>query len=141
MAKVSFDPIIKWFTGRIGGLVYRRSHNGKVSAYPTPDMSSVKWSQAQKDQRQRMSEASKYASAAVADPEGVHDLVGALPELGDVDARGAQARALRVELLDVAPRDKDLPSRGDLDESSHESVFSSSAYVQLNLLWFWRVRN
>ena len=69
MAKVSFDPIIKWFTGRIGKLVYRRSHNGKVSAYPAPDMSRVKWSQAQKDQRKRMEEASKYASAAVADPD------------------------------------------------------------------------
>jgi hypothetical protein len=69
MAKVSFNPVIKWFTGRIGRLVYRRSHNGNVSAYPTPDMSKVKWSQAQKDHRQRMSEAWKYASAAVADPE------------------------------------------------------------------------
>lgn len=69
MAKVSFDPIIRWLTGRIGKLVYRRSHNGKVSAYPAPDMSRVKWSQAQKDHRQRMGEASRYASAAVADPE------------------------------------------------------------------------
>ena len=69
MAKVSFDPIIKWFTGRIGRLVYRRSHNGKVSAYPAPDMSRVKWSQAQKDHRRRMGEASRYASAAIADPD------------------------------------------------------------------------
>ncbi len=69
MAKVSFNPIIKWFAGSIDKLVFRRSHNGKVSVYPTPDMSSVKWSQAQKDQRQRMREASKYASAAVADPD------------------------------------------------------------------------
>jgi hypothetical protein len=69
MAKVSFNPIIKWFTGRIGRLVFRRSHNGNVSAYPTPDMSGVKWSEAQKDHRQRISEASKYASAAVADPD------------------------------------------------------------------------
>jgi hypothetical protein len=69
MAKVSFNSIIKWFTGSIGRLVFRRSHNGNVSTYPTPDMSNVKWSQAQKDQRQRISEASKYASAAVADPE------------------------------------------------------------------------
>lgn len=67
MAKVSFNPIIKWFTGRIGQLVYRRSHNGKVSVYPTPDMSAVKWSQAQKDHRQRMKEAFTYASAA--DPD------------------------------------------------------------------------
>ena len=69
MAKVSFDPIIKWFTGKIGRLVYRRSHNGKVSVYQKPDMSRVKWSQAQKDHRRRMSEAFKYASAAIADPE------------------------------------------------------------------------
>ena len=69
MAKVDFDPLIKWFTGRIGKLVYRRSHNGKVSAYPTPDMSKVKWSPAQKDHRQHMKEAFLYASAAVADPD------------------------------------------------------------------------
>src|SRR5689334_8849131 len=69
MAKVSFDPIIRWFTGRIGSLVYRRAHNGKISAYPAPDMTGVKWSQAQKDHRRRMGEAAKYASAAVADPE------------------------------------------------------------------------
>ena len=69
MAKVSFDPIIKWITGRIGKLVYRRSHNGQVSTYPAPDMSGVKWSQAQNDHRQHMSEAWKYASAAIADPE------------------------------------------------------------------------
>ena len=69
MAKVSFDPLFNWFRGRIGGLVYRRAHNGQVSAYPTPDMSGVRWSKAQKDHRQRMKEAFIYASAAVADPE------------------------------------------------------------------------
>jgi hypothetical protein len=37
MAKVEFDPIIKWITGKIGKLVYRRAHNGKVSTYPAPD--------------------------------------------------------------------------------------------------------
>ena len=67
--KVEFNPIIKWITGKIGKLVYRRAHNGKVPAYPRPDMSRVKWSQAQKDQRRRLGEASRYASAAVADPE------------------------------------------------------------------------
>jgi hypothetical protein len=69
MAKVRFDPIIKWFTGSIGELVYRRSHNGNVSVYPSPDMSTVKWSQAQEHHRRRMSEAFKYASAAVTDPD------------------------------------------------------------------------
>jgi hypothetical protein len=69
MARVSFNPLVKWVTGSIDRLVLRRSHNGQVSVYPAPDMSTVKWSQAQKDHRQRMGEASRYASAAVADPE------------------------------------------------------------------------
>ncbi len=69
MAKASFDPFLQWFTGRLGRLVFRRSHNGKISAYPLPDMTRVRWSQAQKDHRKRMGEASRYASAAIADPE------------------------------------------------------------------------
>jgi hypothetical protein len=69
MAIVEFDPFFKWIRGRIGDLIYRRSHNGQVSAYPTPDMSKVKWSQAQKDHRRHMGEAFRYASAAVADPD------------------------------------------------------------------------
>jgi hypothetical protein len=69
MAKVTFHPLIKRFAGKIGDLVFRRSHNGKVSVYGTPDMSEVQWSQAQKDHRQRLGEAARYASAAVADPD------------------------------------------------------------------------
>ena len=53
----------------MGELVFRRSHNGKVSVYQTPYMKRIKWSQAQKAHRRRMGEASKYASAAVADPD------------------------------------------------------------------------
>ena len=69
MAKVRFHPVIEWFTGKMGRLVFRRSHNGKVSVYETPYMKGIKWSQAQKDHRQQMGEASRYASAAIADPE------------------------------------------------------------------------
>lgn len=69
MAKVSFDPLFNWLRGRIGTLVYRRAHNGQISAYPSPDMSRVKWSPAQQDHRQRMKEAFIYASAAVANPD------------------------------------------------------------------------
>jgi len=69
MPKVRFHPIIEWFTGKMGKLVFRRSHNGKVSVYETPYMKRVKWSPAQKEQRRRMGEASRYASAAVADPD------------------------------------------------------------------------
>jgi len=69
MTKVRFHPIVEWFTGKMGDMVFRRSHNGKVSVYVAPYIKKVKWSQAQKEQRRRMREASKYASAAVADPE------------------------------------------------------------------------
>ena len=69
MAKVDFNPLLKWFRGRLGDLVFRRAHNGKVSVYILPDMSRVKWSQHQKDHRQHFGEASHYASAAIKDPE------------------------------------------------------------------------
>jgi hypothetical protein len=69
MAEVSFDPIIKWLRGKIGGLVFRRGRKGKVFTYETPDMSGVKWSQAQKAHRRGFGDASYYASAAVADPD------------------------------------------------------------------------
>lgn len=69
MTKVRFHPLVEWFTGKMGNLVFRRSHNGKISVYQAPFMKKVKWSQAQKDHRQRMAEASKYASAAAADPD------------------------------------------------------------------------
>jgi len=69
MTKVRFHPIVEWFTGKMGDLVFRRSHNGKVSVYMAPFMKKVQWSQAQKDHRRRMGEASKYASAAITDPE------------------------------------------------------------------------
>jgi hypothetical protein len=69
MTKVRFHPLIEWFTGKMGNMVFRRSHNGKVSVYGAPSMKGIKWTQAQKDHRRRMREASKYASAAVADPD------------------------------------------------------------------------
>jgi hypothetical protein len=53
----------------MGKLIFRRSHNGKVSVYEAPFLGKIKWSQAQQDHRRRMGEASHYASAAVADPD------------------------------------------------------------------------
>lgn len=51
-------------------VLFRQDRN-KLDSEPAeaPHMSKVKWSQAQKDHHQRMREASKYASAAVTDPE------------------------------------------------------------------------
>ena len=69
MAIVDFHPFIKWFHGKIGRLVYRRAHNGKISVFPAPDMSHIIWSKLQTDHRRDFGEASRYASAAAADPD------------------------------------------------------------------------
>lgn len=69
MAKVRLHPLLEELRGRIEGLVFRLSHNGKISAYASPDMSRVKRSPAQIAQREHFAEASAYAKAAIADPE------------------------------------------------------------------------
>jgi len=69
MAKVRFHPLLEQIRGKIDGLVFRSSHNGKVSVYGSPDMSRVKWSPAQETHRERLAEASAYAKAAIADPQ------------------------------------------------------------------------
>jgi hypothetical protein len=58
--------------GKMGYYIFRRSHNGKISVYENPFLFKglkIKWSRAQKDHRQDFGQASKYASAAVADPD------------------------------------------------------------------------
>lgn len=72
MAKVRFHKIIEGIVGKMGYYIFRRSHNGKISIYENPFLFKglkIKWSQAQKDHRRDFGEASKYASAAVADPD------------------------------------------------------------------------
>jgi len=69
MAKVRLHPLFESFQGKIKGLVFRLSHNGKTSAYMTPNMTGVKWSPAQIAHREHMAEASAYARAATADPQ------------------------------------------------------------------------
>jgi len=55
--------------GKVGNMVFRRSHNGKVIASKMPDMSNVQWSKAQKAHRQRFKKAVAYAKAAMAEPK------------------------------------------------------------------------
>jgi hypothetical protein len=69
MAKVRFQPLFENLRGTIKGMVFRLSHNGKISAYLSPDMSRVVWSQAQDAHRERMAEAWAYGSQAIRDPE------------------------------------------------------------------------
>lgn len=65
--KVVFNQSIQAMWGRVGGLVFRRSHNGTVAVAAVPDMSRVKWSDAQQAHRQRFKKAVAYARAAMAD--------------------------------------------------------------------------
>jgi hypothetical protein len=50
----------------MGDWTYRRMY-GKQTIMKTPDMSKVKWSQAQKEHRKRFKEAIHYARLAMAD--------------------------------------------------------------------------
>jgi hypothetical protein len=69
MARVRLHPLFEHLRGTIKGMVFRLSHSGTVSAYLSPDMSRVEWSQDQVTHRERMAEAIAYAKAATADPE------------------------------------------------------------------------
>jgi hypothetical protein len=69
MAKVILNPMIKEIRGTLDGVVYRVSASGKTYISKSPDMSKVKWTKAQKRQRERFQEASEYARAAMADPK------------------------------------------------------------------------
>ena len=65
--KVKLNPTVERFRGKIGNMTYRVMY-GKQTAMKTPDMSKVRWSEAQQTERQRFREAIAYARAAMADP-------------------------------------------------------------------------
>jgi hypothetical protein len=68
MAKVELDAPFQRFTGKIGKLSYRWMY-GQQTVMKPPDMSRVKWSAAQKANRERFREGIDYARAAMADPK------------------------------------------------------------------------
>jgi DnaJ-class molecular chaperone len=68
MAKVELDAPFQRFTGKIGKLSYRWMY-GKQTVMKTPDMSKVKWSEAQKANRERFRQAITSARQAMADPK------------------------------------------------------------------------
>ncbi len=67
--KILLHPMFQWIRGKMGKIIYRRTRNGDVSAYPAPDMSQVAWSKAQKAHRQHFAQAVAYAKLAVRDPD------------------------------------------------------------------------
>jgi hypothetical protein len=68
MAKIKLDPIINKAQGSIGNYTFRHMY-GRQTLIKKPDMSRVKWSEAQKAHRERFRVASKRARAALADPQ------------------------------------------------------------------------
>ena len=68
MAKVTLNPLFDDIRGKIGDYVLRRAPSGRLILSRSPDMSRVKWSKTQKENRQRFKEAVAYAKAAMADP-------------------------------------------------------------------------
>jgi hypothetical protein len=70
MPKVKLHPIFAEIHGTLfEDMVFKRSPQGEIIVTKKPDMSRVRWSKAQKENRQRFKQASAYARAALADPQ------------------------------------------------------------------------
>jgi hypothetical protein len=69
MTRVRLSPLVDEIQGTLYEVVFKKSPKGNLIVTKRPDMSGVKWSKAQKNQRQRMAQASQYARAARADAE------------------------------------------------------------------------
>ena len=69
MPRVRFKPMVVEIQGTMYDVVFKKSPNGKTIVTKCPDMSNVKWSRAQKENRKRMEQANEYAAAAMADPK------------------------------------------------------------------------
>ena len=69
MPKVKLVPIIEEIHGTMYDLVFKKSSKGKMIITKKPDMSKVKWSKAQKKNRQHMSDAIFTAQVALMDPK------------------------------------------------------------------------
>ena len=68
MPRVRLNPLVEEIHGTLYDVVFKKSPKGNTIITKRPDMSGVKWSKAQKQQRQRFREANEYARAAMADP-------------------------------------------------------------------------
>lgn len=69
MPRVRFKPMVVEIQGTMYDVVFKLSSRGNPIVTKRPDMSKVKWSKAQKNQRERMKKANEYAKAAMADPD------------------------------------------------------------------------
>jgi hypothetical protein len=69
MPKVRLTALVGEIHGTLYDVVFKRSAKGNMIVTKRPDMSQVKWSQAQQEQRQRFKQAVVYAKAALAEPK------------------------------------------------------------------------
>ncbi len=69
MTKVTLNPMFERLQGKFGNIVFRLAHSGTLTMTKVPDMSRVKWSEAQVEHRQRFKQAVAYARLAMADPD------------------------------------------------------------------------
>lgn len=60
--KIKLHPFLKEARGRFGDVVFRLCHTGDLQMTYRPNMSKVRWSKAQLEQRERMAEATAYAN-------------------------------------------------------------------------------
>ena len=68
MPRVRFKPGIVQMQGTLYDVVFKLSPQGNPIVTKRPDMSNVKWSEAQTAHRQRFKEAVAYARAALSEP-------------------------------------------------------------------------
>ena len=69
MTKVRLNPLIEEFHGTLFDVVFKRSPHGNLIVTKRPDISKVKWSKAQRAQRERFKQATEYAKAAMTEPK------------------------------------------------------------------------
>lgn len=70
MPKVTLQPAILGLSGKMGDVVFRYNRKtGTTSISKVPDMTKVKWSKAQKEQRRRFQAAVEYAKTVKTQPE------------------------------------------------------------------------
>jgi hypothetical protein len=69
MAKIKLNPLFDGISGTVGDVVFKKSRNGETIISKRPDMSRVKWSDAQIAHRERFKQANAYANAMLADPD------------------------------------------------------------------------
>lgn len=69
MPKARLKPLLDEIHGTLYDVVIKKSSKGNTIITKRPDMTSVEWSGAQQNQRQRFHQANEYAKAAMADPK------------------------------------------------------------------------